>query len=612
MGTRAAVVGIEVASKQKYLFETDKLREMVGASRLMAELPRRAEQFIKDLTGTLDVFLFQPLSGDVRLWASADEPSRSRLLQVAWQLKVWLDDKGIEHTVAHFECDARHFTATAQDPITPEERRDDKAPTRVSSLSWVNAKLSRRLSTRREQTRSDARPTNSFFAPCLIFGGDVANCWNPGEEQEARRRLTGRRAAAKLKERNSSKQQFYSDHLNKPVEDELVRMGVTLDPQRPITFSDLSDALDTPDRDDSYIAFLCADADDMGRLLPLINWNTAPSPWEFNRDFIADLDNCVKHAFHDALVAVTLAELRAKEPDEWTAHLQANKSITVPALPQLLGGDDLWTVARKDVAFSMAQTFAQSFAALTDRVNLVAGDIGATVRSTIEAVHARQPDDTRALTMSIGIAFAKCGHPAYAMAEAAEELLKSAKDRRKGQTFRGALQKPEGCIDWHIIESSLVESIGAAREDGWRYYDPPVTDAAATMFLTTRPWTISETARFIEAAARWAQDLGRRKGEQVEDILRRGSVLSDLAWRSWFQQLQHDEPADLESLAALLPIKPDAVATSPWRLIASQPDWPAGRWFETPFLDLLALTDVLPERTPAPPQKGAPDAGVGV
>jgi len=612
MGLRAAVVGIEIDSKQKYLFESDKLREMVGASRLMAQLPQKAAELIWQAGAVEQVFVFQPLSGEVRMWSDADEADRTTLLGVTWGVKAWLDSVGIDHTTAYFECDARHFTALTSCHITVEKRRKDDEP-KEPSLSWVNARLTRRLAGLKIRSKSDARPTNSFFAPCQIYGADVANHWNPQQDpKEPRRQLVSLRSNAKLVARNTNLDEFYEKHLHEPVKERLEKLGLTVG--RPIKFSDLAEDLDSSaDRDDSFISFLCADADDMGRLLPLINWNTDGIPWENNRDFITDLDDCVQAAFHDALPKVTVPDAdqltdaeREKVREKWRKHLEGGKAIRLPALPQLLGGDDLWTVASKEVALELAALFARRFGVLTSTATSSDVEPGATVRRVVRAVAntatGSDATPTLTLTMSVGVAFAKCGHPAYAMAEAAEDLLKSAKDRRKGQTFRGALPQPEGCIDWHIIESSLVESIGAARAGGWIYHDPSAkpTDLPGTMLLTTRPWTLSETSAFMVAAGAWRKGIGRRKREQVEDILRRGSVLSQLAWKAWLQKLQRNEPTDLKGIVDLVPtaMKTGVVNAGPWREIPKQAAWSSGRWFETPFLDLLALSDVLVATTP--------------
>ena len=72
------------------------------------------------------------------------------------------------------------------------------------------------------------------------------------------------------------------------------------------------------------------------------------------------------------------------------------------------------------------------------------------------------------------------------------------------------------------------------------------------MLLTTRPWTLSQAAAF-ERAAVWLRCVPRRKREQLEDVLRRGHVLSLVAWEAWWKRLRKCEQKAVKAASDALP-----------------------------------------------------------
>lgn len=584
---RACVVAIEVDQKQRYLLESDKLREMLGASRIIAGTVETAE-------GTLGQVgaVHLPVSGEIQAWAPLEK--RDDLLSAAWKIRRELDDLGVAHTCCYFETSLRHFVddgcgGTAASQVEP-------------SLQRVFAEASRWLRTRKEsRPGEDARPACSLFAGCRIHPLDVANHDDEkGGAEEPRRGLVGKRARAKLDRWEREKPEIFRHKLLSPVRERLqVLYASGASPTRAVSFADLAvdDALLTDLSDDlegttaggasgSYVAFLCADGDGMGQLLRAIDWNDprwndGRKPWERCRAFALAYDACVERAFVE-----TVADLAVPEPGEGgdrfleRVHASGGK-VRIPLLPQLLGGDDLWTVVDRRFALPFALRFAQGFeeSARADPALKRAVDLFA-------------PGER--LTISIGIAFAKAGHPAHAMTEAAHELLGSAKAFRKGlDPLRGdearARAGVEGCIDWHWIQSTRAESMAEARS--LLAYD----DGGATLILTSRPWTVSQSRAFLAAAGRLAREVSRGKAERLETILRLGHGLSLLAWKGWWDALAASERKALLELNGLLP--------GAWRLAEDRPGVLANPWrelgvvdrkkvFATCFLDLLALRDV--------------------
>ncbi len=102
----ACVVSIEVDGRQAYIFETDKLQERLGASRILDNMREQAEGLARKSSGK--VMIYSPVSGAIGAWA--EKTNRSELLNFAWKLREWLAEHGVEHRIGYLETDKRHFT----------------------------------------------------------------------------------------------------------------------------------------------------------------------------------------------------------------------------------------------------------------------------------------------------------------------------------------------------------------------------------------------------------------------------------------------------------------------------------------------------------------------
>ena len=649
----AWAVSVEVDGRQKYLFETDKLQEMVGASAIMRDMAAHACRIETENGEPRDIHLFQPASGEVRAWST----QRDKLLHFAWSLREWLTDRGVEHTAVLLNCRADHFTCNKMEEQArcaarlKESVRADIDPVEHEpdwpDLGWVHRSLSA-LARKVKDAKpgSNASPACSLFEACRIHGFDYANEWSPGEETrkrgERRRALRGYRARAKFDARQEDRTRRIDEEVGTLLyeragsllptkegdsstdqeQEQDLREWVqkTLGPgaERAIKIGDLvCEWLDDEDAGDQFVAFVCADGDGMGRLFTGLDWNLdgwgrsngagagfgALSPWERNRRFSDALDGAVREAFRAAVAEVTLPDLDALKR---LSEAKKGNRFTLPVLPQLLGGDDLWTIARRDVALRLCRVFAEGVPKRVEKCPILQKGIELSDRAADksdqsrggdpgQATESEQTGETEpadrsvALSVSLGIAFAKAGHPVHAMVEAAESLLNSAKALRKGHVWKrepaDGEQVREGCIDWHWIESSLSETVAEARARGTAYKAP---DTGDVMLLTTRPWTLSDAERF-EEAAKALRSVPRRKREQLEDILRRGHVLSLVAWEAWWKRL-----CDCEQKAVTAASK---ILSEAWQLPDPKNDkkragCEAARWGEhmelSPWIDVEA------------------------
>jgi hypothetical protein len=194
------------------------------------------------------------------------------------------------------------------------------------------------------------------------------------------------------------------------------------------------------------------------------------------------------------------------------------------------------------------------------------------------------------LTVSFGAAFVKKGFPFEAGSELAEELIRSAKKRRR------ALSHKEGCIDFHWYESTGRESLEELRKH--QSAIDPATGVELRRY--TRPWSWSELHNALDAAGR-IERFPARKLHQLPDILQSGEQLSELFFDRWWLRLQKDERAAFAAAQ-----EPTGWAHNSgwplWRDVPSPGADPSARtikenWFE----ELILLREILRDpRNPAP------------
>lgn len=609
----AHVVAIEVNGRQRYLFESDKLQEMLGASRIVANTVSMAHRLFTDR----GLNLFQPVSGEIRVWST----DREKLLDAAWEMRRHLWLQGVEHTAVYFKTRRWHFEDDRSHQDAPSRDDDVWGEPSQPSLSWVHRAITARVSRRKGSKTEPVVPvTCSQFASCQLHPRDSATHWDP-LEPETRRQLRGTRAYEKYHAWNKEKRGDFFETLA-----EAVRMRFEcwqVEPPKTLTaqtFNDLADedvSNDARAPENKFLAFVCADGDGLGKILPDIDWNAieiwpgATVPWRRNADFAHQLDRAFRWAFCHAAAAAMLPN--AADARTIAAKVEQQRHILLPMLLQLLGGDDLWMVVRKDLALPMAAQFSMIFR------NIVNGDAPYEIEGRKPSRPA--PADTEmiraaldatgavarpVLSISLGIAFAKAGYPVWAMIQAAESLMAGAKTLRK-RTVWGRTREPHlehGCLDWHWIESSVSETIRDARSRGWSY-----RDGNRILLLTTRPWAAESTLHFIRAAKK-LRGVARRKRELLEEILRLGYEFSLIAWERWWKTLTKSERDLLEDIrhdvkragVRLLDADPRSdTVFQPWAVLEANPS--AGEALPeatamvsvsvTPFLDLLSLDDML-------------------
>lgn len=299
-------------------------------------------------------------------------------------------------------------------------------------------------------------------------------------------------------------------------------MGQVLPEKKIIKLPEDFDALTVDEANDSYIAFIKGDGDGLGLLLSKLNWDD--NNWEKNGCSIKPalrplaFSKSVGNVFRDALKEA-IANV--------TKEVKTDKGF--PVVPLLLGGEDLWLMARRDLAFPLAQQMGTIFSQKMgdDDFLKIAFKVGGISK----------------ITLSFGVLFAQKGYPFDQQTKLVNELLKNAKKYRK----KLPENEQEGCIDFLWLDASGRETVEEMRRNAYGY-----KDNEKTFRLFSHPWTLTELQNCQNALSSFSL-ISRRKLYQWRNILRSGDVIAVARARQWYTSLETAERSAWDNGIADIP-----------------------------------------------------------
>lgn len=267
--------------------------------------------------------------------------------------------------------------------------------------------------------------------------------------------------------------------------------------------------------DQSHIAVVHADGDGMGEKIKNIGKMNSISA--YNREYIKAIrsfsqsveeaaQSALKNTLMFLLGAVDQEDRTIKHKDrvEWitavtlAAKKGENEVFYVPFRPIVFGGDDVTFVCDGRLGIALAKIYAEEFAKETS--NRACG----------------------ALTASTGVALVKAHYPFARAYQISEQLLKSAKSYRSKIKEKHA-DWSDACLDWHFALTGLSGGLADIRS---REY----TVLAGSLLL--RPLTLGSNPEDKHRAwpvfgnilsqyqTKWAER--RNKMKTLRDSLRRG------------------------------------------------------------------------------------------
>ncbi len=472
---------------QRYIFETNKLREMAGASALVAELTNRAvkEELLKSHSkfgkGNLKIGNNGPEFDDT---VSIDKPD------VEWEL-IYADGGNVK---ALFKSDkaVEGFEAIMQRLFNEKlgvGAGTFSAATKCFDGDTVRLEQVAEEAERALKVKKAAKPelihtvTAPFFRICSSCG--IRESEQEGEEENEW--LCGVCARKRME---AEKSWMFRDFA-KTLAEALRRMRDDSLPES-VTFKKEFD--DIAASYNNYLGIVVIDGNRMGEVvrdvLKQVHGNLAEQSCK-----LREFSQSATKLSHDS-VAKAIAEDFKK--DDMTEELAFR--------PIILGGDDIVFVLRADRALEVARRCCELFEDETERL--------------------QQEVFPRRVTYAAGVAIVKKGFPFFAGHALAEALVRSAKQKN-----RQVLREEQGdysTLDFLVLTSSDVTSLSVIREKEMQYEDP----LGGVRLLTGKPYLLEAGDRYdnfdtlVKITQLLYATLPANKRHTLRTVMRRGEIES--------------------------------------------------------------------------------------
>jgi CRISPR RNA silencing complex Cmr2 subunit-like protein len=503
---------VDTTGIQPYIFGSNRLRENLGASHLVAQATEDwALEILRMMFGArCNVQADNALDKTMNIESPANGLESEVVYAGGGNIVILFRDSDNQDK-------AKEFTG----------RLSRQALTDAPSLQlviakepfdWSNDSLFEKVKATFRRL-AELKRTRALSAPLLGLGVSV-KCQSTGLSASEVTQPIGNNSGYPASAEIHAKLRVATNHNNQPSEAG-IRLRTVLPPPSqydyPGEFNDLGGSAG----EHSYIAVVHADGNGMG--LRIMDLGKAHASKAQNRDYInamRDFSDAVEEASQKALKA-TLGKLVNRIKGDVIRHPNLPKlvvklipgaqpgSLFLPVRPIVFGGDDLTFVCDGRLGLSLAIEYLNQFKQHT--VNL--------------------PDNQGAATACAGIAIVKSHYPFARAYGLAEDLCGSAKKYRREKNLN------ESCLDWHFAMSGLSGGIEVIRDREYK---------VSAGSLTLRPVTLDDNPR--EPQRSWevvhkgvnafqGQDWAGRgnKVKALRDALRGGSA-SIASFRNKFNE----------------------------------------------------------------------------
>ncbi len=276
-------------------------------------------------------------------------------------------------------------------------------------------------------------------------------------------------------------------------------------------------------------AVICMDGNDMGKQFR-IQLNKNISPEEMKTGIQKMSQTVAKITAQATLKAVQYVVSQWAGGEGKEMVINAEKTVTLPIRPLLVGGDDIIVLCHCSYAASFVKEVMRVF--------------------ELESQKSLQlwPATHDGLTISAGILYTSVTLPLHTAVPYAEALLENAKTlgREKAETGKA----PPACIDWEQITETVIDTPQMKRQRELTFFDHEVD---RTVKLTRRPYTLKEFTELERLAANYGKSMGvalpRTIRHKVLPALKKGQA-DRLAFAA---QVKKNHPDLFDALNELAP-----------------------------------------------------------
>jgi len=263
-----------------------------------------------------------------------------------------------------------------------------------------------------------------------------------------------------------------AEEANKKLQEILKDLGFADE----FTFTDEIDKLGQTKREESHIAIVHIDGNDMGKRFQSLNDLVSL------RKLSKSVREATLNTFKEMLKKL-VEKIENGEIEKEGIKLQKEKGKTIlPLRPIIIGGDDITFVSEGRLGIWLAKIFLEEF-------------------------QKQQVSDGKPLSACAGVAITKAKYPFYRGYKLSEDLTRSTKDARKDANDNGSW------IDFHIAYGGFSGELKEIREN---HYKTPLVN------LVLRPYKIDDLNDLLKGVAKLKNKFPRSKILELRSVLYSG------------------------------------------------------------------------------------------
>ena len=243
-------------------------------------------------------------------------------------------------------------------------------------------------------------------------------------------------------------------------------------------------------------------------------------------DLSQKIDKATRLAAQEALEPIKEACLQ-----EWQNSKDAKEPLILPVRPLILGGDDLTVIVRGDYALQFARDFIESFEKKT--------------KQELEQLHNDYPVIPELMTACAGITLLKANQPFSLGYALAESLCSAAKTASRALKQKAGKAYIPGSLVFHRVTSSFIDDYSFAKE---RELSVKLKDSNKILSLTLGAYGVGEFARELPAFDTLKsikelfqkEEMSKGPTRHFLTLLRSDPNEAEEVWRRWEKGMKSD------------------------------------------------------------------------
>jgi hypothetical protein len=470
----ASVQGI-----QSYIFGTNELKQIIGASELVEEICTDFfRSFIKSEKEYNNGILVSS-AGNIRFVFETEDKAKEVYKTLPFKLAKFAPGLSLTQTIIPFNGSLKNEHLIEAENKLQALRSSPYLPsTYTSMLAKRNPRTGQALMAGEQDDIASWKKLKSFRINLSKWPAFRTRAW----EKEDIKQAAGHKARKTLQEKVLARREFKKDDKNKPYR----------------FLTDLNKVM-KESKENTWLAVIHADGNDFGKILPKFAQAVKDNEKDFHtcfRAFSQSIEKANQAAASSAFAKIYGQFLEQdpfqKEPvqqdnqqgeeDEFELEREDNIKPQLFFRPIILGGDDISVITHAPEALEFTKLYLEYFKCETKKVfGMPIEKVGISLKDIYKPLE-------NGLTACAGIAFVKTKYPMYYAMSLAEDLCKAAKKQAKENPYKiyeeenNQIKLTPATLAFHRMEDSFFDGYQVPEDSrgnkltGCPYFLEPVKD----------------------------------------------------------------------------------------------------------------------------------------